>query len=130
MAKYAQIAKRLQTAINKRSGLRLLINTQQWFSEDKQRPVTCYVIKQQITSKTKTGKDKKVSVELFRSYSHVQLVLWLRDFWYEMNGWEVPHDNEMWEEIKRNYAKDGKPTGEEDPQEWNGKTRTAVPRKT
>ena len=100
MAGYAHLAKKLQNAINQRSGAKLLINTQQWYSEDKGRAVTCYIIKQS----TVPGKGKKrtKAIELFKTYSQVQMVLWLRDYWYELNGWEVPHDNETWEEIKNN----------------------------
>lgn len=101
MASYAKLAKKLQTAINQRSGVRLLINTQQWYSEDKGRPVTCYVIRQCTdTAKGKRGK----SIELFKTYSQVQMVLWLRDYWFEVNGWEVPKDNKEWEEVKQKYG--------------------------
>lgn len=117
MAKYAQIAKKLQKAINDRCADKLLINTTQWYSKDKQRPVSCYVIKQQCTVETNGGKSKRTSVELFRTYSHVQLVLWLRDYWYSLNGWEIPTDNEQWEEIKRRYATTGEPSGEQDPED-------------
>ena len=98
MASFAQLAKKLQSAINQRTEDKLLINTQQWFSEDKGRAVTCYVIKQRV----RKGKNKQQrrSVEVFNTYSQVQMVLWLRDYWYRMNGWEVPQDNIEWEEVK------------------------------
>lgn len=102
MAKFAQTAKKLQNAINQRSGAKLLINTQQWYSEDKGRAVTSYVIKQSVTEPG--DKPYRHSVELFRTYSQVQMVLWLRDYWYELNGWEVPTDNNTWEEAKRKYG--------------------------
>lgn len=117
MARYAQIAKKLQKAINDKGAEKVLINTTQWYSKDKQRPISCYVIKLQTLDKTKTGKQRKTSVEQFRTYSHVQLVLWLRDYWYRLNGWAIPHDNETWEEIKRNYATTGEPSGETDPED-------------
>lgn len=98
MASYAQLAKKLQSAINQRTEARLLINTQQWYSEDKGRTVTSYVIRQE------TGGSKSHStVEMFHTYSQVQLMLWLRDYWYELNGWEVPTDNTTWEEVKEQY---------------------------
>ena len=103
MASYARLAKKLQSAINERTGdqTKLLINTQQWYSEDKRRPVTCYVIKH---SSTVGDKGQRTTVELFRTYSQVQMVLWLRDYWYELNGWDVPTDNEEWEVLKQRYA--------------------------
>ena len=101
MASYAQLAKKLQSAINRRTGAKIIINTQQWFSEDKGRAVTCYVIKQSTQG---TGeKAYRHTVELFRTYSQIQMVLWLRDYWYALNGLEIPHDNEEWEEMKNQY---------------------------
>lgn len=99
MAKFARLAKKLQSAINQRTGAKLLINTQQWYSEDKGRPVTSYVVKQSVVHE-----QRRITTELFRTYSQVQLVLWLRDYWYELNGWEVPADNETWEEVKKQYG--------------------------
>lgn len=97
MAKFSQLAKRLQTAINQQSGVKLLINTQQWYSDKKERPVTYYIIRQ--------GTGKRADT-LFKTYSQVQMVLWLRDYWYKLNDWEVPMDNTEWEEIKRQYESD------------------------
>ncbi len=91
MASFSQLSKKLQTAINLRSEDKLLINTTQWYSKDKKRPITVYQI--QIGEK----RDKRI---LFRTYSQIQMVLYLRDYWYTINGWEVPHDNLEWEEIK------------------------------
>lgn len=104
MASYARLAKKLQSAINQRAGAKLLINTQQWYSEDKGRAVTCYLVKQSnaLPGDTKTYKQ---TVELFRTYSQVQLVLWLRDYWYELNGWDVPKNNMEWEAVKAQYGK-------------------------
>lgn len=95
MAKFSQLAKRLQTAINQYSGAKLLINTSQWYSDKKSRPVTYYIIRQ--------GQGKQ-SNTLFKTYSQVQMVLWLRDYWYHINGWEVPSDNMEWEEVKHQYG--------------------------
>lgn len=102
MAKFAQTAKKLQAAINSQPGAKISINTSQWYSKDKHRPITVYTVKESYPDdgfrKTK---------EIFKTYSHVQLVLFLRDYWYEMNGWEIPHDNPVWEEVKRRYGQDG-----------------------
>lgn len=106
MASYARLAKRLQSAINQRTGdgAKLLINTQQWYSKDKGRTITSYVIKQSITDGDKLYRH---NIELFRTYSQVQMVLWLRDYWYELNGWEVPTDNDTWERLKKEYGRTG-----------------------
>ena len=45
-----------------------------------------------------TGKHK--NVELFKSTSQIQIVLFLRDLWFEMSGQEIPTDNAQWNSIK------------------------------
>jgi hypothetical protein len=32
----------------------------------------------------------------------IQIVLFLRDVWYTIQGEEIPTDNEMWEAVKAN----------------------------
>ena len=56
-----------------------------------------YLVKQAVFD-DETGKHK--NVELFKSTSQIQIVLFLRDFWFEINGWEIPTDNEQWNAIK------------------------------
>lgn len=91
--------KKLQKALNQR-GCRVLYSTSQFYSEAQQRPVTCYHIKQ-ATYDSLT--DKTVSKEIFKTYSQVQVLLFLRDMWYDLNGQEVPTDNEMWNQAKKKY---------------------------
>lgn len=106
MASYAQIAKKLQNAINRQSDSKLIINTKQWYSEDRKRVVTCYVIKQSKAPEPGEGKSKKTAaVELFKTYSTIRMLLFLRDYWYTLNGWEVPTDNIEWEEMKEEYGR-------------------------
>ena len=100
-SKYINTAKKLQTACNKRFGVKLLINTRQWYSKDQERAVTQYILFQTIQNEDKA---KDVNAELFKTHSQVQLVLFLRDYWYKLNGWKVPNDNEQWEEVKKEYA--------------------------
>ena len=33
----------------------------------------------------------------------------MRDYWYELNGWETPTDNAMWQEIKNKYEQTREP---------------------
>lgn len=89
--------KRLQSAINTKFHERLLYNKTQWYSTQQDRPVTTYVIRKAVWD---DDKGKMVNIELFKSTSQIQIVLYLRDYWYRLNGWDVPTDNPMWEEIK------------------------------
>ena len=90
---------KLQNAINSK-GHRLLYNRTQFYSDKEDRPVTMYKISKAIWDE---DKQRTTSYEVFSSFSQIQIVLWLRDYWYEINGWEVPTDNEMWNEVKKKY---------------------------
>ena len=96
--------KKLQTAINVRFGACLLINTSQWYSDESKRPITLYSIRKSIWDE---DKGKRTNVELFKSYSQLQIILWLRDYWYTLNGWELPVDNETWNIIREDNKIDG-----------------------
>ena len=88
---------RLQQAINNK-GYKILYSTSQFYSDKQNRPVTMYHIKQALYDE-KTDKNK--NIELYKSTSQIQIVLFLRDFWYEINGMEIPTDNEQWNAIKQ-----------------------------
>lgn len=92
--------KKLQSAINTRFNGRLLINRTQWYSDREDRPVTTWVIRKAVWNDTKQRND---NIELFKSTSEIQIVLFLRDYWYELNGWEVPTDNKQWLAAKQKY---------------------------
>lgn len=92
---------KLQHAINDKGG-NLLYNTTQFYSETANRPVTIYIIKQAQWSEER---QRMINVELFSSTSQIQIVLFLRDFWYRINDWEVPTDNPIWEQAKEEYRK-------------------------
>lgn len=95
---------KLQNAINQKFDARVLYNKQQWYSQEQNRPVNQYVLRKAYED---DGRIK--TVELFSSCSQIQIVLWLRDYWYELNGWEVPHDNKMWEKAKEKYLEKKQP---------------------
>ena len=92
--------KKLQKGINQRFKEKILFNKTQWYSHTQDRPVTTYVIKKAYWDEQKK---RTVSTELFHSTSEIQIVLFLRDYWFELNGWEVPTDNEMWNKAKQKY---------------------------
>lgn len=92
--------KKLQQALLFEGEL-ILITTSQFYSIDKHKTVTRYHVKKQIQS----GEDRNKSsqVELFSSCSQIQVTLFLRDYYYEIKGYEVPHDNPIWEQAKAKY---------------------------
>ena len=90
---------RLQKAINNKGGA-ILYNTTQVYSFEQNRPITIYIVRQAVYDETKK---RSRAVELFSSASQIQILLFLRDYWFQMNGWEVPTDNEMWNKAKEAY---------------------------
>ena len=93
--------KKLRTAINEKVVDKILYNTSEFFSEEQNRPVTIYTIKKAIYNpKTK----KHNHVELFHSTSQIQIVLFLRDYWYIINNIPLPVDNEKWNNIRETIS--------------------------
>lgn len=82
---------KLQIALNSR-GMRILCNRSQFYSEQQKRPVTVYKVAQSI-SNPETGKN--MHKELFSSASEIQVVLFLRNLWYLINGLDIPPTNRM-----------------------------------
>ena len=95
-----QTIKKLQKALLFEGEL-TLITTSQFYSVDKQKIVTRYHVKKQIQSEE--DRNKSSQIELFSSCSQIQITLFLRDYYYEIKGYEVPHDNPIWEAAKAKY---------------------------
>lgn len=93
--------KNLQRAINDKFHERLLLDKTQWFSDKQNRAVTVYKLKKELPEEEQRVNRKYM--ELFSTYSEIQVVLFLRDYWYKLNGWKVPTDNELWEDAKKKY---------------------------
>lgn len=89
--------KKLQLAINQKFGENLLYERRQFYSRSQNRPINIYVIKKSIFS-SKNGKNE--TVELFKTSSQIQIILYLRDYWFELNGWDIPFDNAEWNMVK------------------------------
>lgn len=97
MASNIKTIKKLQLAINMNCPFRILYTTNQFYSVDKQMPVTKYCLrKAELDYET----HRSESVEIFSTYSQLQIILYLRDLWYTWLGKELPKDNEVWENIK------------------------------
>ena len=97
MASNSTMIHKLQRAINSR-GYKVLYSTTQFYSDQQDRPVTMYILKQAVYDEEK---GKHVNVDLFKSTSQIQIVLFLRDMWYDINGMEIPKNNEIWNDIKK-----------------------------
>lgn len=93
---------KLQNAINGK-GYKLLYNKTQFYSDKQNRPVTQYTIRQVVDADDDSTNKRHSYIELFKSCSQIQIVLFLRDFWYDINGWEVPTNNKMWQDAKEKY---------------------------
>lgn len=91
--------KKLQMAINTKFGEQLLYERRQFYSHQQQRPINLYVIKKTMFNPTKNVVE---TIELFKTSSQIRVILYLRDYWYELNGWEIPMDNPEWNLIKVN----------------------------
>lgn len=85
------LLKRLQTAVNRQFGVKIVLNTTQFYSDKEDRPINIYSIKQKV------GKGYE---ELFHSCSLIQMLLFMRDYWHILNKWDLPMDNEMWNNIR------------------------------
>ena len=98
--KFGPTIKKLQRAINDKFGEKILINHHQFFSDDSKRVIEYIDISKAIWDE---DKGKRVNIKVFSSASDVQIVLWLRDYWYELNGWEIPKDNPEWIAARKKY---------------------------
>ena len=69
MASNSTMIHKLQRALNTK-GLKILYSTNQFYSENQDRPVTLYVIKRAIYDE---NKGKNISVDLFKSTSQASV---------------------------------------------------------
>ena len=96
--KFTPTIKKLQKAININFDKKILVNKSQFYSDRSEKIIEMIVIKQAVWD---AEKHKIVNIKLFESTSDIQIVLYLRDLWYRLNGWEIPTDNKQWEDIKK-----------------------------
>jgi hypothetical protein len=88
-------SKKLVSAINTK-GYKLTISTKQFIGTEG-RPHTMYGVNNAIWD---DEKHKYINRELYSSTSLVRIVLYLRDMWFRENGWELPTDQEKWNQIR------------------------------
>ena len=93
-----KISYSLQTALNSK-GQKILYAREQWYSNDK-GAMNMYTVSK---ARWNPEKGRNENVLLFKSYKQVYTVLFLRDYWYYLNGVSIPRDNPMWDEYKDSH---------------------------
>jgi hypothetical protein len=74
--------KKLQTALNLK-GQQILYSTKQFYSLEQNRPITVYKIKKAVWDEEK---QKFQYINMFESCSQIQVVLYLKEMWEELNA--------------------------------------------
>lgn len=92
-----QNIQKLQQALNSK-GCRILYSSSQFWSDEMQRPIKLYKIEQ--AAPKEEGEKRSKKIKLFETTSQIQVVLYLRDMWNEINGLPVDNSNPVWNEIK------------------------------
>ena len=82
--KYGPTIKKLQNAINGTGKMHLTINKTQFYVAKDNKTAELIIVREAVV-----GADGKVKyIERFSSGSDIAITLYLRDVWYELNGWE------------------------------------------
>jgi hypothetical protein len=85
---YKESIYKLQKGINEYNcGLKIVYNQNQFYSEEKRKPVTIHSIK---FVEYDWEKDKNVYTEAYKSGTQLFIVFFLRNLWYTLNGKEIP----------------------------------------
>ena len=88
---------KLIEALNQK-GYMLMYNKKQFMGKEG-KPHNLYSVTQAVWN---PERHKYGSKEIYKSTSTVRIVLFLRDAWFQYNGWDLPTDNEMWNQIREN----------------------------
>ena len=91
--------RKLKVAIRNKYDIKLLITTKEWYSEQRQVLMPYYIISKHNYDPVAK---KSSQEEIFKAGNKIQVVLFLRDYWYNLNGWEIPKDR-YWDEKKERY---------------------------
>lgn len=86
-----EMIRKLQIALNSK-GYRILFNRSQFYSEEQKRPVTMYKVSQSVWDEEKNAIRH---LELFTTFSQIQVVLFLRNLWHLINGKPIPPTNQI-----------------------------------
>lgn len=94
-ANLSAVSKKLIKALNTQ-GYKLTFNTKQFIGNEG-NPHNYYSICNGVWNE---DKHKYLNKELYSSASMVRIVLFLRDMWYNENGWELPTDQTLWNKLR------------------------------
>lgn len=78
-----RIIGKLQQALIKK-GIRYKINTSQFFSEEQQRMITCYSVREKQSYTKPNGEITMKDVELLKTCSQIELLKWLTEQWQKV----------------------------------------------
>lgn len=92
--------KKLQLGIKYKHGVILTMAKNEWYSSKMDMTINDYIVKQAVVN-PETG--RTTYVEIFKSTSKIQQCLFLRDYFYWLEGKEIPTDNEIWNEKRRKF---------------------------
>ena len=90
-----QTSKKLIQALNSR-GYKLTFSTKQFMGKEGQ-PHNMYSINKAIWNDEKRRYSHE---ELYSTTSMVRVTLFLRDMWFQANGWELPTDQASWNSVR------------------------------
>lgn len=90
------VRKKLIQALNSRGKL-VTLTTRQFVGRVDKKIISMYSINESAWNDETQRYEQS---ELYSSPSMIRIVLYLRDMWYTLNGWELPTDNAIWNAIR------------------------------
>lgn len=102
MASLIQTSKKLIKAINTK-GYTLTYGSKEFLGNDGKihNYGTVYI------AKYNEARHRYDSVPIYSTPSTVRVVMYLRDFWFILNGMELPTDQELWNKIRKQLIAEG-----------------------
>ena len=91
------ITQNLILALNVNCGYKILMSRKQFYGVEGYLH-TNYCLANAVYDEER---HKYRNVEMYSSLSITRIVMFLRDLWYYENGWELPLDNEWWNELRK-----------------------------
>ena len=101
MARMLPTATKLIAALGTK-GIKLTLNTKQFVGREGLTH-SIYSVNKAVWDE---NKQKYLHYELYKSISPIRIVFFLRDMWYEENGWELPTDQALWNELRAKIKED------------------------